>query len=460
MLNRLNYDDTIAAISTPIGIGGIGIVRLSGQDAIKLADKIFVSKNGKKLAQLASHKVCFGKIIDDDKIIDEALVTLMRAPKTYTKEDIVEINCHGGIIVTKEILNLLTKCGARLAEPGEFTMRAFLNGRIDLVQAEAILDIIEAKTKDALDLSLNNLRGSLSKKINTISKNLFELLTNLEAEINFPEENDVKGRKQNNTFKKIDAIFKDVLKLVNTFDCGRIIKEGVKTVICGKANVGKSSLLNALLEKNRSIVSEIPGTTRDTIEETVNFDGVLLKITDTAGLIKPKDKIEEEALKRSKEAIKEADIVFLVVDGSRQISKEDLFFIELLKDKQFILVINKNDLPKKVDLSVLKLDYQVSISALKKKNLGRLKKIVKDLVFSDKIVCNEEVIVTNIRQAQALRDGLVYLENAFKSAKENLSLEFIAQDLKDALNKIDSITGKDSNSEILNNIFSKFCIGK
>lgn len=461
MFNRLNFDDTIAAISTPIGTGGIGIVRINGKDAIKIADKIFVAKNSKKLNLVKSHRVVYGKIVTPSNLVlDEVLVNVMRAPKTYTKEDTIEINCHGGLIVTKEILDLIVNCGARVAGPGEFTMRAFLNARIDLLQAEATLDLIEAKTKQSLNCSLRHLSGELSKKINSFSKIALELLVNLEARINFPDESDVKAKTKDNFTKDIDLVINEISKLIKTFDCGRLIKEGINVVICGRANVGKSSLLNALVLSERSIVSSIPGTTRDTIDELANIDGFLMRLTDTAGIIEARNEIEIEAIKRSKKAIKDADVVILVVDANQKLSKEDYELIKALCDKNIILAVNKVDLPKRIDLTKVNIKNKVFISVLKKKNIDELKKLMVNSIWSDRLNSSVELILTSSRQKDALVNTLDYLVEARKSFTQNLSFEFIAEGLKRAVEELDSITGKHTSDTILDNIFSRFCIGK
>lgn len=461
MFDRLNFDDTIVAISTPIGIGGIGIVRLSGKDAIKIVDRIFVAKTGKRLASIKSHRIIYGKIVDlSNSVLDEVLVTVMRAPKTYTKEDIVEINCHGGLVVTKAILDLVVSLGGRVASRGEFTMRAFLNARIDLVQAEATLDLIEAQTNRSLNQSLCQLSGELSKKIGSFSKIAFELLINLEAKINFPDEGDVKSRIKDDFPEKINSLINELSRLMETFQTGRLIKEGINVVICGRTNVGKSSLLNELVSCDRSIVSSIPGTTRDTIDELVNLDGFLMRITDTAGIIEAKDEIEKEALRRSKKAIKDADVILLMVDASQGLNKEDQILITTLKNRNIILIINKIDLPRKIELSNVGIKNKVFISVLKKRNIGELKKLIVDSVWNDKLNSSLEFVLTNSRQKEALNNALNYLIAAQKSFNKELSFEFIAEDIKKGIAELDSITGKHTTDAMLESIFSRFCIGK
>lgn len=461
MFDRLNFDDTIVAISTPIGIGGIGIVRLSGKDAIKIVDRIFVAKTGKRLASIKSHRIIYGKIVDlSNSVLDEVLVTVMRAPKTYTKEDIVEINCHGGLVVTKAILDLVVSLGGRVACKGEFTMRAFLNARIDLVQAEATLDLIEAQTNRSLNQSLCQLSGELSKKIGSFSKIAFELLINLEAKINFPDEGDVKSRIKDDFPEKINSLINELSRLMETFQTGRLIKEGINVVICGRTNVGKSSLLNELVSCDRSIVSSIPGTTRDTIDELVNLDGFLMRITDTAGIIEAKDEIEKEALRRSKKAIKDADVILLMVDASQGLNKEDQILITTLKNRNIILIINKIDLPRKIELSNVGIKNKVFISVLKKRNIGELKKLIVDSAWNDKLNSSLEFVLTNSRQKEALNNALNYLIAAQKSFNKEFSFEFIAEDIKKGIAELDSITGRHTTDAMLESIFSRFCIGK
>ena len=361
-MGNIGLDDTIAAISTPIGEGGIGIVRLSGRDSLKFADKIFISKDGKKPSGFKTYTVHYGHIVEKSKgksqkakVIDEVILTVMRAPRSYTKEDVVEINCHSGIAPLKKILDLCLINGARLAEPGEFTKRAFLNGRIDILQAEAVLDIIKAKTELSLRSALNNLEGLFSKKINEIREKLIDIYARMEASIDFSEE-DLRGVRKENIFKKLKMIKNEVEKLVSDSNQGRILRQGIKTVICGSPNVGKSSLMNAILKESRSIVTPIPGTTRDTIEEIVNINGIPVMLVDTAGITDTDHLVEKEGIRRSRIYLENADLVLLVLDWSRRLNKDDLAIIKKIRDnnKEAVVAINKTDLKKKLDIKKIK----------------------------------------------------------------------------------------------------------
>ena len=351
----MKNEATICAISTPIGEGGIGIVRISGRDAISIADKIFFSKKNKKLSSLASHTIHYGEIRDNNsERVDEALVSIMKAPNTYTKEDVIEINCHGGALSLKRVMELVIKNGARLAEPGEFTKRAFLNGRIDLAQAEAVIDIINSKTDDSLRLAVGQLSGILSKKVNAIREELISIIASVEASIDFVDE-DIEFISRDVMEKRIKGAVDEIEALITTADEGRIYKEGIATAIIGRPNVGKSSLLNALLKEERAIVTPVPGTTRDVIEEWVNIKGMPLRILDTAGIRHTEDIVEMEGVKRSREAIKMADIILLLIDGSVKLNEEDKRLMEEIRDKRLIVLLNKSDLPslvKKNDITI------------------------------------------------------------------------------------------------------------
>ncbi len=460
----MKNEDTICAISTPIGEGGIGIVRISGKDAIPMADKIFFSKKNKKLSSLASHTIHYGEIRDNNsERIDEALVSIMKAPNTYTKEDVVEINCHGGAVPLKMALELVLKNGARLAEPGEFTKRAFLNGRIDLAQAEAVIDIINSKTDDSLRLAVNQLSGILSKKVNAIREELISIIASVEASIDFVDE-DIEFISRDEMGKRIKRAIDEIEALITTADEGRIYKEGIATAIIGRPNVGKSSLLNALLKEERAIVTPIPGTTRDVIEEWVNIKGMPLRILDTAGIRHTEDIVEMEGVKRSREAIKMADIILLLIDGSVKLNEEDKRLIEEVKDKRLIVLLNKSDLPslvKKSDIEKALTEKEiVSISALTGEGIDSLKAVIHNLLFKGGITAGERPIITNLRHKTALEKTKIPLENLQNSLKENMSEEFLAVDLRGALNALGEITGETATEDILNRIFEEFCVGK
>ncbi|MCX5709427.1 MAG: tRNA uridine-5-carboxymethylaminomethyl(34) synthesis GTPase MnmE [Candidatus Omnitrophica bacterium] len=453
--------DTITAISTPAGVGGIGIVRLSGKDALKVADKIFCSKDGSKPSGFKTFTTHYGWISDGDKMIDEVILTVMRAPRSFTKEDIVEINCHGGIIPLRAILDLVLACGCRLAEPGEFTKRAFLNGRIDLAQAEAVLDIIRAKTDAALKLGVEQLKGGLSKELNKAREMLLDILMLLEANIDFPEEgiNKIDLQEYNAKLKEAEEEFK---KIIAGSARGRIYREGVRAVICGKPNVGKSSLLNALLKCERSIVTPVAGTTRDTIEEIIDIKGIPVRIMDTAGILEPRGLVEKKAVERSRKHIGFADLILVIFDGSRALDKADLNLIKKLPKKPVIAVINKMDLRQKIKKEKLSQIFPrvIEVSAKKTKNIGILEDGIADLVYKGEVSSGEAAMVSNLRHISAIKEAQILIAEARNSLDNKTPPEFIAQDVKDALVLIDSILGKRFSEDLLDKIFSEFCIGK
>ena len=460
----MKNEATICAISTPIGEGGIGIVRISGRDAISIADKIFFSKKNKKLSSLASHTIHYGEIRDNNsERVDEALVSIMKAPNTYTKEDVIEINCHGGALSLKRVMELVIKNGARLAEPGEFTKRAFLNGRIDLAQAEAVIDIINSKTDDSLRLAVGQLSGILSKRVNAIREELISIIASVEASIDFVDE-DIEFISRDVMEKRIKGAVDEIEALITTADEGRIYKEGIATAIIGRPNVGKSSLLNALLKEERAIVTPVPGTTRDVIEEWVNIKGMPLRILDTAGIRHTEDIVEMEGVKRSREAIKMADIILLLIDGSVKLNEEDKRLMEEIRDKRLIVLLNKSDLPslvKKNDIEkALPAKEMVSISALTGEGVDSLKAVIHKLLFKGGITAGERPIITNLRHKTALEKTKSSLENLQNSIKGNMSEEFLAVDLRAALNALGEITGETAIEDILNRIFEEFCVGK
>jgi len=464
---RHDLDDTIAAISTPIGEAGIGIVRISGKDALKIADKIFTSKGNKKPSVFKTYTTHYGWIVEKSRIekpvdiIDEVILTVMLAAKSYTREDIVEINCHGGIVALRRVLDLVLENGCRLAQPGEFTKRAFLNGRIDLAQAEAVLDIIRAKTDSALKIGVGQLKGALSKEINKVREALLGLLAVLEANIDFPEE-EITTISLKEISEKLADINKEVRSILDSSGRARIFREGIHTVICGKPNVGKSSLLNALLKKERSIVTPIPGTTRDTIEEVIDIKGIPVRIVDTAGILEPRDLMEKKAVERAKKSIELADLVILLFDGSRRLSRDDRVLMQKLKKKPLIAVINKIDLKQKIQKEkVLKSFGQaIEISAKKLKNINLLEDAIANLVYKGEVAGSEPMLVSNLRHIEALREAQKVIAGAINSVDNKLSLEFIAQDIKETVLHLDEISGKRFSEDLLDKIFSEFCIGK
>ncbi len=456
-----NLTDTIAAISTPIGEGGIGIVRLSGKDALDIADKIFFSSGGIKPSSFKTYTTHYGSITDEGKVIDEAILTVMLSPKSYTKEDIVEINCHAGIVALRDVLELVLKNGARLAHPGEFTKRAFLNGRIDLAQAEAVLDIIRAKTDSALKMGVEQLKGGLSDKLNKCRGILLDMLSGLEAAIDFPEEEatSVNLKRIFNKNNEAGAILKAML---DNSKLARIFREGLHLVICGKSNVGKSSLLNALLKEERSIVTPIAGTTRDTVEETIDIRGIPVKIVDTAGILEPRDLIEKKAVMRARREIDAADLVIILFDGSKKLSQEDALLIKKLKTKPVIAVINKIDLKQNIEREKVCGYFKniVDISAKKAKNIELLEKTIADLIYGGLVLGSESIMVSNLRHIQLIRKAQKNIAETEKSLDNRLSIEFIAQDIREALGFLDDILGKRFSEDLLDKIFNEFCIGK
>ncbi|MDP2980626.1 MAG: tRNA uridine-5-carboxymethylaminomethyl(34) synthesis GTPase MnmE [Candidatus Omnitrophota bacterium] len=472
-MGNIGLDDTIVAISTPIGEGGIGIVRLSGKDSLKLADKIFLSKGGKKPSGFKTYTVHYGHIVDNERrttnderrIIDEVILTVMRAPRSYTKEDVVEINCHSGIVPLKKILDLCLINGARIAEPGEFTKRAFLNGRIDILQAEAVLDIINAKTELSLRSALNNLEGFFSKKINEIRKKLIEIYAHMEASIDFSEE-DLRGIKRSSIFKKLNIIKNEIQKFVSNSNQGRILRQGIKTVICGSPNVGKSSLMNAILKESRSIVTHIPGTTRDTIEEIVNIRGIPVTLVDTAGITDTDHLIEKEGIRRSRIYLENADLILLVLDWSRRLNKDDLDIMKKIRDnkKEIVAVINKVDLKKKLDIKKIKRFFPKScfahVSALNLKGVDKLEDEIKNIVWKGKAPGASFIGVSNERQLDILRRSVSDINEAVAAHKSRLSMDCISVYVRSSIESLGEITGHTITEQALDKIFSEFCIGK
>lgn len=463
---NVSLEDTIAAISTPAGEGGIGIVRLSGRDSLKIADAIFISKDRKRPSRFKTYTVHYGHVVDKEKkVIDEAILTVMRGPKSYTKEDIAEINCHSGIVPLRKILDLALKSGARIAEPGEFTKRAFLNGRIDIVQAESVLDIIRAKTDLSLRAAVNNLNGALSKKITDIRNELMDIFARIEASIDFSEEDDVDKAQRKNIFERLRLAKKDIEKLISTGREGKILRQGLKTVICGSPNVGKSSLMNALLKESRAIVTHLPGTTRDTIEEAVNIKGIPVVLVDTAGINDTKHPIEKEGVKRSHLSLRNADLILFVVDYGRKINRNDINIAQGLKDRHnIIIVINKNDLKKRIDAAaVKKLLPKIPVmytSAVDMSGIDKLENAIKSIVFKGRAPRPDLAGISNERQLDALRRSLGDLNAAITAHKTKIPMDCITVYVRSAIEYLGEITGQTITEEALDRIFSEFCIGK
>ena len=459
-----HQEETIAAISTPFGESGIGIVRLSGSSTESIARKLFKPK--KDQSYFVSHHFHYGEIIDNQSgnPVDEVLIVLMKSPKTYTKEDIVEIHCHGGYFILQKVLELVLEEGARMAQPGEFTKRAFLNGRIDLTQAEAVIDLIRARTQTSLEIANQQLRGWLYRGMAELKARLIEHLALIEAHIDFPEEEmePIAFEEWKGDTKRM---IHQVEEWISSYEEGRIFREGISCAIVGKTNVGKSSLLNVLLKEERAIVTPIPGTTRDVIEELLNIHGIPVRLMDTAGLRKPSDSIEQEGVRRAKERVADSDFILLLLDGNRALDADDLEIFGEIKGKKGVVIINKKDLPLRISLEDVKSRFEkdpiVQISALKNEGIDDLKKtIYTSLVHRDVRSTPEHLIIANIRHKTALTQVRDNLSNAMKGLEEGTSLEFIAFEIRSALEALGELVGETTTEEVLNRIFEQFCIGK
>ncbi len=455
--------DTIAAIATAVSNAGISIIRISGEEAFTIIDKIYKPKSGsKKLSQVASHTIHYGYIVDNDSIIDEVMVLIMRSPKTYTKEDVVEIDCHGGIVVTKKILETVLKYGARTADPGEFTKRAFLNGRIDLSQAEAVGDIINAKNEFALKNSLEQLRGNVLNKIMDIRESIIHDLAFIEAALDDPEHINLDNFGEE-LESHIDNNVEELNILLKSADNGRLLKEGIKTVILGKPNVGKSSLLNILVGTDRAIVTDIAGTTRDTLEETIQMGSICLNIIDTAGIRNTEDVIEKIGVEKARKLAEEADLIIYVVDASNKLDENDTAIIELIKKRKSIILLNKTDLE-----LVVKPKYMeeltgkdvIEISAKESKGIDKLEIWIKDMFFQGKINFHDEIIITNIRQKEAIIDSIQDLNMVKRSIQDDMPEDFYSIDLMHSYEVLGSIIGEAVDEDLVNTIFREFCMGK
>jgi len=476
-------EETIAAISTPVGEGGIGIVRLSGEEAFDIADRIFLSADKRKVPAFKSHTVHYGYIVKrrsrregkpggrrggkikevrQKDIIDEVLLTVMRAPRTYTREDIVEINCHGGVMALRKVLDLAVKNGARVAEPGEFTKRAFLNGRIDLAQAEAVLDIIKAKTETGLRASMHQLGGALSAELDSIRESLLSVCAQIEACIDFPDY--VERDEPRVWFKNLRFVSKRLKSLSDNYYKAEIIKEGAVAVICGRANVGKSSLMNVLLRKDRVIVTHIPGTTRDAIEELINIGGLPVRLVDTAGFRNQRGVAEKAGMDKSRQYMERADLILCVIDGSERLTREDKKLIRSLRERPAIIAVNKCDLKPKQKIETVKRlagkNKTIKISCLRQQGIDRLEKKIYNEIIGGKLSSSGEILLGNIRQKAAVEKALEALDRAARGIKNEVAPELAALDTREAIDCLGEIVGKVYTDDILGTIFSRFCIGK
>ena len=452
--------DTIAAISTPKGEGGIGIIRISGDKSFEILDKIFKPKNPNK--DLGFYQFNYGFIYDGEKVIDESMVVRMKAPKTYTCEDVVEINCHGGQFVTQKVLELVLKNGARHAEQGEFTKRAFMNGRIDLSQAEAVMDLIQGKTEKSISLSLDQLRGDLRDKINSFKKALLDITAHVNVVLDYPEEG-IDDPLPVELRDNLEAVYEEATRLIESYDKGKKIKEGIKTVIVGKPNVGKSTLLNSLLREERAIVTHVAGTTRDVIEEVINIKGIPLVLVDTAGIRQTDDIVENIGVEKSKEFIEKADLVLLVLDASRELEDEDREVINQINEnhKKVIVLLNKIDLERKIDLDEYNFENIVEISAQKNVGIEDMEEKIYSFIVDEKVEdSSEKLIITNVRHKMALEKTKDAIRNIFETIDMGLPMDLISVDLKEALDSLSEITGEISSEDILDHVFGNFCVGK
>lgn len=457
--------DTIAAISTPPGEGAISIVRLSGDQAVEIADRVFQAGN-KQLADVSSHTIHYGHIVDPvaDKLVDEVMVSVMRAPKTFTRENVVEINCHGGIVVVNQLLQLLLRQGARLAEPGEFTKRAFLNGRVDLSQAEAVMDLIRAKTDKAMNLALNQLDGNLSHLIRALRQEILETLAQVEVNIDYPEYDDVEEMTKRLLLEKATQVKGQIEDLLQTAQQGKILREGLDTAIIGRPNVGKSSLLNHLLREEKAIVTDIAGTTRDVIEEYVNVRGVPLKLVDTAGIRETEDIVERIGVERSRQALAKADLILLVLNQSEPLSSEDEQLIEVTKDSKRIVLLNKMDLPSRLDRDEVRNLVGDSplfeVSVLNQNGLDRLEQAIADLFFGGQTADKDASYVSNTRHIALLDQAAYSLSEVIQGIEMGMPVDLVQIDMTRCWDALGEVVGDSVQDELITQLFSQFCLGK
>ena len=446
--------DTIAAISTSLGVGAISIIRVSGNEAINIVNKIF---KGKNLNEVETHTIHYGFIVENSKKIDEVLVSVMKSPKTFTMEDVVEINCHGGIATTKKVLELLLINGCRLAEPGEFTKRAFLNGRIDLIEAEGIMDLIDSKAEVARNLAMEEVSGNTSNLIHQLREKIVEIISQIEVNIDYPEYDDVKELKNNEIIPFIKDVKQELSKIIKMSENSKIIKEGINTVIIGKPNVGKSSILNALIEEEKAIVTDIPGTTRDVVEGVLNLDGIILNIIDTAGIRETNDIVEKIGVSKSLSLIDKSDLIIFVLNNNEPISEEEKKILEKIKNKPHIVIVNKIDLESKINL-----DNQDYIRISVKNNIGldKLKSRIKELFNIEKLNTSDMNYLVNSRSLAILKNCNQILDGILDNIDNDFPIDMLEIDIKEVWNLLGSIIGETYEEELLDNLFSRFCLGK
>lgn len=462
--------ETIAAIATSLSESGISIIRISGNEALEVADRMIMTKNGKKVSDFKSHTIHYAHVIDEDNIIDEVMVSFMKAPHSFTAEDTVEINCHGGVLVTKKVLQLVLRNGARLAEPGEFTKRSFLNGRIDLSKAEAIMDIIHADNEFALQIGMKQLKGSVSKMVSSIREKIIYEIAYIESALDDPEHISLDGYSEK-LEKNIDAIIDDLVKMESSAENGKIIKQGINTVIVGKPNAGKSSFLNFLLGEEKAIVTDIAGTTRDALEDFVKINDITFHIFDTAGIRKTEDVVEKMGVKKALDYSKDADLLLYIIDSSVPLDDNDIDIMKITAGKKMIVLLNKSDLEPVLEIDEIEkklLEYShkkedirfLKISAKEKAGMDEFVKIVKEMFFNGEIKLQDEVMITSMRQKENISDAIASLRLVTESIKMSMPEDFLTIDLMSAYESLGKIIGEEIEEDLVNEIFSKFCMGK